>query len=157
MVASGSSAFQPAALPSVLVGSARAQSDLKPQAARLKVAAEPASPLMRRAQTAAPLAKSADSTPAGKLPVQLVLAAPEMTPGPRTTALTSDIKDVMRRPASAWDYADALPSEVTGYGAVNQSKAGAKPMPATQPAPSSLAAAAPKPLGAGSAVADTRR
>ena len=78
--------------------------------------------------------------PAEPQPVQIVLSPPPMRPGPRTTALTSDVSAEMRRPASAWDYAEALPPELTGRGAASQGHAAAQPQiapkaPAMRPEP----------------------
>lgn len=53
-------------------------------------------------------------TPPAAQPVQISLAPPVMRPGPRTTVLTTDVRAEMRRPASAWDYAEALPPELSG-------------------------------------------
>lgn len=72
-------------------------------------------------------AVSAVARPAEPQPVQIVLAPPPMHPGPRTTALTSDVSAEMRRPASAWDYAEALPPELTGRSAALQGHAAAQP------------------------------
>jgi hypothetical protein len=72
-----------------------------------------------------------------------------MARGPRTTVLTSDIRDVMRRPASAWDYAEALPPELTGRAGAVQRSASADAVPvaqiALQSAPQRAAAPAPAP------------
>lgn len=60
--------------------------------------------------------------------VKISLAPPVMRPGPRTTVMTSDIRDVMRRPASAWDYAEGLPPELTGHSGSGQRSAEAAPV-----------------------------
>ncbi|OYU35340.1 hypothetical protein [Novosphingobium sp. PASSN1] len=92
-------------------------------------------------------AASVVARPAEPQPVQIVLAPPPMRPGPRTTALTSDVSAEMRRPASAWDYAEALPPELTGRGAASQGHAAAQPQiapkaPAMRPEPFAAAASA---------------
>ncbi|MFM9935790.1 MAG: hypothetical protein ACKVOL_06285 [Novosphingobium sp.] len=90
-------------------------------------AASNLSPVSAKAVSVSPVSPS----PA---PVKISLAPPVMRPGPRTTVLTSDIRDVMRRPASAWDYAEGLPPELTGHSGSGQRSAEAEPV-AQQPAP----------------------
>ena len=145
----GPPAFLAGRVSADLTGSARKLPGAKLQATPGQVAAEPASSLVPRTPTIASPTNSADSVPAGNPQLKLSLAAPEMTPGPRTTVLTSDIQDVMHRPASAWDYADALPGEVTGYGAPGQRKAEVEPIPVPQPVPERFAASTPRPVVAG--------
>lgn len=74
---------------------------------------------MRTASALAPARQSSGVAvkPRDEQPVRISLAPPVMTPGPRTTVMTSNISDEMRRPASAWDYAEALPPELTGAAA----------------------------------------
>ena len=90
------------------------------------------------AGSAAPVVDGPGAAP----PVKISLAPPVMRPGPRTTVLTSDIHDVMRRPASAWDYAEALPPELTGH--ASQQSASAQPQAIQQPAVQTAAVAPPK-------------
>jgi hypothetical protein len=68
---------------------------------------------------------TASNDPVTAAPVKISLALPVMRPGPRTTVLTSDIHDVMRRPASAWDYAETLLPELNGR--AGQRSASAQP------------------------------
>lgn len=102
----------------------------KPEAA---IAATTSAPAPRPATTAQP--------------VQISLAPPVMRPGPRTTELTTDVKVAMRRAASSWDYAEALPPELMGRAAVapRQTAAAAVAGPAaravTAPGAAQLAAA----------------
>lgn len=102
----------------------------KPEAA---IAATASAPAPRPATTAQP--------------VQISLAPPVMRPGPRTTELTTDVKVAMRRAASSWDYAEALPPELMGRAAVapRQTAAAAVAAPAaravTAPGAAQLAAA----------------
>jgi hypothetical protein len=67
-----------------------------------------------RAVNIASVINGAAPASASITPGNISLATLTMRPGPRTTVLTSDIKDEMRRPASAWAYAEALPSELLG-------------------------------------------
>lgn len=86
-------------------------------------------PVVPRAPAVAPpIAPSiAASRPTAAEPVQISLAPPSMRPGPRTTALSSDVRAEMRRPASAWDYAEALPLELQGHPATEQRQAELEP------------------------------
>ena len=81
--------------------------------------AAPRAPALARSTPTAPN----DPVTAG--PVKISLALPVMRPGPSTTVLTSDIHDVMRRPASAWDYAETLLPELNGR--AGQRSASAQP------------------------------
>ncbi len=72
-------------------------------------------------------------------PAQISLAPPVMRPGPRKTELVTDVRTAMRRAASAWDYAEALPPELMGRNAVGP----------RQPAlPKAVAKVAPNPAPA---------
>ena len=82
-------------------------------------------PVVLRAPVVAP--PIAASRPTAAEPLQIVLAPPSMRPGPRTTALTSDVRAEMRRPASAWDYAEALPPELQGHPGTQQRQAELEP------------------------------
>ncbi|MEI6642858.1 MAG: hypothetical protein WCL10_12535 [Novosphingobium sp.] len=109
------------------------------------------SPVLRSAPVPAPApalaaVRPAPSAPAAAAPVQISLAPPVMRPGPRTTTRTSDIRDVMRRPASAWDYAEGLTPELAGRSAAIPPQTSAQPVVAAQPAPAQLAAARPSVL-----------
>ena len=86
-------------------------------------------PVVSRAPAvASPIAPSiAASRPTAAEPVQISLAPPSMRPGPRTTALSSDVHAEMRRPASAWDYAEALPPELQGHPGTQQRQAELEP------------------------------
>ena len=117
---------------------ARAVSRSLPQPMLRQAAAAPAPAMAQRLSARASPAKGAE--PAR---VMLSLAPPVMTRGPRTTVLTSDINDVMQRPASAWDYAEALPGDLNGYGTYGPRRAEAEQRPAAQqPAPQRLVEAA---------------
>ncbi|WP_298194104.1 hypothetical protein [Novosphingobium sp.] len=100
--------------------------------------------------TAAPAPAAAPvpvATPPVAQPVQIALAPPVMRPGPRTTVLTTDVRAEMRRPASAWDYAEALPAELSGRPAAAPRQA-ASVQPAVPPVqmamPSTVQALQPK-------------
>ena len=84
--------------------------------------------VFRAPAVAPPIAPSiAVSQPTAAEPVQISLAPPSMRPGPRTTALSSDVRAEMRRPASAWDYAEALPPELQGHSGTQQRQAELEP------------------------------
>lgn len=94
----------------------------------------------------APLAPAAANPVASAVipqPAQISLATPVMTRGPRTTVLTSKIADVMRRPASAWDYAEALSPEMSGAARRTASVPASPAMPPaeTSASPTALPAA----------------
>jgi len=97
----------------------------QPQPAVRPAAAAPALAPTQRAPAITGNAPVAIDGPGSAPPVKISLAPPVMRPGPRTTVLTSNIRDVMRRPASAWDYAEALPPELTGH--AGQQSASAQP------------------------------
>jgi hypothetical protein len=82
------------------------------------------------------------ATPPAAQPVQISLAPPVMRPGPRTTVLTTDVRTAMRRPASAWDYAEALPAELGARSAAVARPAGTPPgtLPVQMATPSAIAA-----------------
>jgi hypothetical protein len=81
-----------------------------------------------------------------------------MRPGPRTTVLTTDVRTAMRRPASAWDYAEGLPPELGGRPAAAPRQASAQavapvaappvqlamPTPVAPPRPAATPAPAPR-------------
>ncbi|KUR70752.1 hypothetical protein AQZ52_12975 [Novosphingobium fuchskuhlense] len=101
-------------------------------------------PASRPMPVMAPVAQQ----PAAPQTVQISLAIPVMRPGPRTTALTTDVHAAMHRPASAWDYAEALPPELAGRPAAMPRTAAVQPaaaaLPVTVPAKvAALAAAEP--------------
>ncbi len=134
-----SASSTPVAAPMAKANSGRAAG---PQASAGLANAQPrTAPLTPAA--ANPLASSVNPNP-----VQISLVAPVMTRGPRTTVLTSNIADVMRRPASAWEYAEALSPELSG--AVRRS-ASAQPSVAAPPAQTAASPAAPRQMIAGPA------
>lgn len=102
-------------------------------------------------------------TPPAAQPVQISLAPPVMRPGPRTTVLTTDVRAEMHRPASAWDYAEALPPELSGRpAAAPRQVTSAQPaaLPVQMAIPSAVQApqpkAAPAPVAREAAVAAER-
>lgn len=96
----------------------------------------------------APAAANPIASPVIAQPVQISLAAPVMTRGPRTTLRTSILSDVMRRPASAWDYAEGLSPEMAGAA---QRNAGVQPAGALLPVQTASSPAAPRQITAGPA------
>lgn len=98
------------------------------------------------------------ATPPAAQPVQISLAPPVMRSGPRTTVLTTDVRTAMRRPASVWDYAEALPAELGARSAAVARPAGTPPVqnvatPSAIAAPERKVAQAPA-VRAAVAVAD---
>ena len=130
---------RPAATSSLASGGTLASA--QPQPALRPAAAAPALAVTQRAPVVPGNAPAVSGGPSPAAPVKISLAPPVMRPGPRTTVLTSDIRDVMRRPASAWDYAEALPPELTGR--APQQSASAQPQ-GLQPQAVEMAAAQPR-------------
>jgi hypothetical protein len=81
-------------------------------------------------------------------PVQISLAPPVMRPGPRTTVLTTDVRTAMRRPASAWEYADGLPPELAGRPVPAPRQALAQPVAPQPVVPAAKVSAARVPTAA---------
>jgi len=143
----------PAARPATVIDAPASMAAMQPAKANVAPVAQPAPSFVQPVA-----AKPAPATTPVQPPVARVTAIhPTTAPGLRAPMQThSDIREVMNRPASAWDYADAPPAVTipAQAAATRKSQVDTAPVPAAKPgAAVKPAAAAAKPLPATKPVA----